>query len=185
MRVGIVLVPGLSGKFDSPVLKIASDYAQSREIDCIKCNFTKYIKGKNSDSTFNEQVFELNNLIEDASKKYDKIIILARSLGNIPAILSNKKVEKILCSPPIEIGDEQDIFSHKFKNLESKPIVIDRKRISNNCTMLIGEKDNLADLHSIKNIKGCRVVLLKGQDHDLGGLILKRKVEQAIEDAID
>ncbi len=176
MKKIIFLVPGLNNKFDSFIFNTCKDFAKENNLLIQEVHFAKYEKtGQKFDSTFNEQTREIRNAI-----KKEKAIIVAKSLGAIPAILARNKNPLILISPTISIDNEKDIFDTKFSNIKTEPIKINNERLKDKISIIYGDTDQKIDVFSLRNLKGVRLIEIKSEKHSLKGEEVKNALKKEL-----
>jgi len=114
MIKNIILIPGLNGKFDSFSFNVIINWALKHNIPLSKLTFSKYKTSEKFSSTFKEQIKELEDQIKDDGKDF---LIVAKSLGCIPALLCQSKANKLLVSPPVIITQTNEkLLEMKFSD---------------------------------------------------------------------
>ena len=133
MIKNIILIPGLNGKFDSFSFNVIINWALKHNIPLSKLTFSKYKTSEKFSSTFKEQIKELEDQIKDDGKDF---LIVAKSLGCIPALLCQSKANKLLVSPPVIITQTNEkLLEMKFSDMLTNPIEIGEEKFKNSSNL--------------------------------------------------
>lgn len=186
MNKAMILVPGMSGKFDSEIFNYLENDAVFKRFTTFRFIFSGYKKNNLLETTFNDQIEELGDLIHKLKQEFSEVIVVAKSVGTISALFAYPDCKKVLISPVITLGEEKEnYFSTKLKHLPTRPVMIPETYFLNlkkEMAIVYGDSDNRIDCESISKLdKLSDFIILKqinGGNHDLEGDEVRTSLEE-------